>query len=613
MTVVELGLQSIIERWSNVGPYLYRTTVNIQKMAFFWLSIFRCRDERISDKDYILAVIANALDRFGMVNDEEEVRNTFETWYFDFDSQVLLFNCGPNYNPLYDSIEYQRAIGYCDTRVVSVGGKQMLPVLTEAPTVTADQDMINYDQLAFGDGNVQAMNYNGLLDNITNMKLFSNDLRVYYLADEPGRDEYDRDELVPISGMLVDDIKNSMQRTTFTLKDAREAMNVKVPTHLFSKTDYPDMSDDQAGKPIPLMYGQCAVVPGICVNQETTSGPATYRFCELLTVLGDVQVEDDGAWVSVTPVSVDLANGSVTLAEADARNIPESGIVDGPPRNCRMVNGTGIANSNPGDVIIDLDYRANGITFTDSFYVVEELTAELGGLLPVGILIDEATELNEIIRMLQEGSSNRFRYEYNAQLLRTARLDNPERASRYYVTKEEILENDRIELYTDRKVVAAYVVVEYGKDYEANKVKQVTDTSSVSSVARSIREKPTITFETFLQTIEAAQARAALEAARLGRIRWFTKLTLRGERYLTLRVYDMLTVELMSDKREWAGVWKCEVIGTDPDTKGKTNKVRLVLEEKVARPDDDKILRVVDNGDIRIAVVGTTEYIREVR
>ena len=608
MTVVELGLQTIIERWANIGPYLYMTTVNIKKMAFFWLSIFGCTDERIKNNDYILAVLANALDRFGMVNDVEEVRNTYETWLFDFDTQVLLVNYGPNYNPLYDSVEYQRAIGYCDTRVVSVGGKQMLPVLTEAPTVTADQDMINYDQLAFGDGNVQAMNYNGLLDNITNMKLFSNDLRVYYLADEPGRDEYDRDELVPISGMLVDDIKNSMQRTTFTLKDAREAMNVKVPTHLFSKTDYPDMSDDQAGKPIPLMYGQCAVVPGICVNQETTSGPATYRFCELLTVLGDIQVEEDDAWVSKTPTSVDLANGTVTLAEVDARNSADS-----PPRPCRMVDGVGITNNNPGDVIVDLDLRANGITFTDSFYDVVEFAEELGTLSPVGILIDEATELNEVIRQLQEGSSNRFRYEYNAELKRTARLDNPDRESIMFVSKEEILENDRIELYTDRDTIAAYVVVEYGKDYEANKVKTVTDTSSVNSVARSVREKPTITFETFLQTSEEAQARASIEAERLGKIRWFTKLTLRGERFLTLRIYDMLTVELLSDTREWAGVWKCQVLGTDPDTKGKTNKVRLVLEKKVVRPDDDKTLRVVDDGSIRIAVVGTNEFIREVR
>jgi hypothetical protein len=158
---------------------------------------------------------------------------------------------------------------------------------------------------------------------------------------------------------------------------------------------------------------------------------------------------------------------------------------------------------------------------------VVEFAEELGTLSPVGILIDEATELNEVIRQLQEGSSNRFRYEYNAELKRTARLDNPDRESIMFVSKEEILENDRIELYTDRDTIAAYVVVEYGKDYEANKVKTVTDTSSVNSVARSVREKPTITFETFLQTSEEAQARASIEAERLGKIRWFTKLTLR--------------------------------------------------------------------------------------
>lgn len=606
MTVVELGVQTSTDRWANVSPYTYRTTVNISKLAYFWLSTFGCEDERTKDKSRILSVIVNYVDRLAAVMTLEDCKNTFETWYFDYDEQILYVNFGTTYSPNMDVVEYLRVIGFCDTKCVSIGDVQYLPVITGAPTISTKQDLINYNKLSFSSGSVKMMNENGVIDGMAEMALFSNDVVVYYLKHDE-RDEYEREELEPISGMYLYDIKASMRDVSLEIKDVRQSLNVKLPNHLFNSTDYPNIADDMIGKPIPLMYGQCVSVPAICTNSKVTTGSGEYRFCELLTALGTVQVEIDSVWTTVTPTSYDLATGSVVLAASDAR--AESG---DDARKCRMLLGTGITNNNPGDVIIDMNYRANGITYIDSFYDTTEFTAECATLEPIAMYIEKQTELNELIRQLQEGSSNRFRYEYNSELLRTIRLDNPDRASVAYVAKEQILENDEMEVYTDRKTIAAFIEVEYAKDYEANTHETVIDGSNETAVARSVRETPTITFETFLTSNAQAQARATIEAERLGQIRRFTQVTLRGEEFLGLRIYDIITVELMQENREWLGIWKCQVIGTSPNLQALTNKVTLVLVDEVVREDDNKILRVVSTGEIRRDSINGDTVIREV-
>jgi len=218
-------------------------------------------------------------------------------------------------------------------------------------------------------------------------------------------------------------------------------------------------------------------------------------------------------------------------------------------------------------------------------------------------------ELFEIIRMMQEGSSNRFRYEINALGLRTIRLDNLYRTPLFFVSKEEILENGEMDVYTDKDTIAASIKVVYGSDYTKENRPYAIDVSKEDSVAQNIREKPQIEFETYLGTRALAITRTALEAGRLGQVRRFTDSTLRGKKYLFLRIYDMITVELIDTTREWAGTWNCQVLGIKPDTDKLNNKVKLLLVEKIADIDDGKTLRVTTDGSIR-KTQSSSNYVR---
>lgn len=603
MIVTEIGIQRFVTRTAYVSPFTFSFTVNIQKLAYFWLMIFGCEDETTDERIFILSVIANYTDRFSKVESLAECKNTPESWIFNWDEQKLFINFGLDYNPLYTPVEYLRAIGFCDTSVVYIGDTAFLPVVSSAPSIKQKQDLIGYDKMAFNSGSLSLSNETGALNFMRTMALFNNDVALYYLEYD-GRSEYSREELVPLAWFLLEDVEISKKSGKIKLMDLRKSWSRKIPTHLFNATEYPAIDDDLIDKPIPLLFG-AKTVQAFCTD-NTEIGYVSFRVAEELSSISVVyKLDENGKPSEITIPTIDgvtnpdLQNGSFKLAAADARG------GDGEPVDifCSCVGtvDSGKSFSSPLGVLKWIEAKYNNAAFTDSFFDTTEIAAEIGALNQIAIYTgDSQIELSELVRQMQEGSSNRFRYELNPAGKRTARLDNLDRGSIMFVAKEEILENDEMVIYTDKATIAATIKINWGKDGISGEYKQVVDTSQESAVAQSARERPELEFNTFLTSRTHAVARAALEASRLGQIRRFTDCTLRGVRFLTLRIYDIITVELIDEAREWAGTWTCQVLSIAPDTDNEQNKVTLLLVEKQTDEFDGRIIKIGDDGNIKV-------------
>lgn len=603
MIVTEIGIQRFVTRTAYVSPFTFSFTVNIQKLAYFWLMIFGCEDETTDERIFILSVIANYTDRFSKVESLAECKNTPESWIFNWDEQKLFINFGLDYNPLYTPVEYLRAIGFCDTSVVYIGDTAFLPVVSSAPSIKQKQDLIGYDKMAFNSGSLSLSNETGELNFMRTMALFNNDVALYYLEYD-GRSEYSREELVPLAWFLLEDVEISKKAGKIKLMDLRKSWSRKIPTHLFNATEYPAIDDDLIDKPIPLLFG-AKTVQAFCTD-NTEIGYVSFRVAEELSSISVVyKLDENGKPSEITIPTIDgvtnpdLQNGSFKLAAADARG------GDGEPVDifCSCVGtvDSGKSFSSPLGVLKWIEAKYNNAAFTDSFFDTTEIAAEIGALNQIAIYTgDSQIELSELVRQMQEGSSNRFRYELNPAGKRTARLDNLDRGSIMFVAKEEILENDEMVIYTDKATIAATIKINWGKDGISGEYKQVVDTSQESAVAQSARERPELEFNTFLTSRTHAVARAALEASRLGQIRRFTDCTLRGVRFLTLRIYDIITVELIDEAREWAGTWTCQVLSIAPDTDNEQNKVTLLLVEKQTDEFDGRIIKIGDDGNIKV-------------
>lgn len=611
MIVTEIGIQKFVTRTAYVAPFTFSFTVNIQKLAYFWRVVFGCEDETNDERIFILSVIANYTTRFSNVISLAECINTAESWIFDWDAQKLYINFGLDFHPLYTPMEYLRAVGFCDTSVVYVGDTAFLPVVSSAPSIKQKQDLIGYDKLAFNTGSISLSNETGVLNFMRTMSLFNNDVALYYLRYD-GRSEYSRDELVPLAWFLLDDVTIGKTAGKITLMDLRKSWSRKIPTHLFNATEYPNIDDDLIDKPVPLLFGSKSI-PAYCTNGNIKTGYVDYRVAEELTSLSVVyKLDENGKPVEITipeienVINPDLANGSFKLAAADARD------AYGEPIevfcSCTGTVDSG-AYATPLGVLKWIEDKYNNAAFTDSFFDTAEITSEIGSLQPISVYtFDKQIEISELVRQMQEGSSNRFRYEISPSGKRTARLDNLDREPIMFVGKEEILENDKMELYTDKSTIAATIKINWGQDGVSGEYKTVVDTSREGTVAQNARERPELEFNTFLYSRAHAVSRAALEATRLGQIRRFTDCTLRGVRFLTLRIYDMITVELVSETEDWAGIWNCQVLAIAPDTDNEQNKVTLLLVEQQVDEFENRIIKIGDDGNIK---VGENEIIKE--
>lgn len=595
MTIFEIGLRKLVGKHANVSPFCYRYTPFPRMTAAFWKTIIGAPDESTTERAFVLSAIINYVTRFNRVNDLEECKQTMYTYFFDFSNQLLYINYGLLYSPRYDITEYLKQFGFCDESVIYIDDFEYLPLLKDSISVSQQQDLINYSKIAYASGNVKLLNQGGDLDFLNTMTLFSNDAVIYHL-ERKDSGEYTRNDLEPVAYMLIEDINVSLREGKIPLKDIRESLDASIPVDLFTQTEYPDGDEQLFNKPIPLVFGTPNEIPAICTNELSTSGVVNYRVAKELQDLGTVYVNIEDVWTEVTPISVDISHGSFVLSEANGR-----GASGESARDCKIIGAEGYAVVHAPDVIKKLEQLANGIEYTDSNYNLAEWELEEAIIEPISMYINERKKLYELIKMIQEGSSTRFRFEFNANGLRTIRLNNWTRMPCDYIYKEDYLENGQIELETDRETIAAYIEVLYNQNYVTKKTSSVIDQSKLDEVIRNARTKTTITYNTFINTSDIAEARATEDAKKLGRVTKFCEITLLGKPRIFRRIYDIVTVELYTPDRRWVGIWNCLIIKVAPDIKKYQTKVKLALIEKVGDLTDVTTIRIDHDGNIRTA------------
>lgn len=665
MTVVEIGFTKLQERFANIADFTFQYTVNIQRQSQFWNRTFGVPSEATDDKIHILAVYINSTDRLLMVNTLDECKATNETWFFDYNEQKLNVNYGPLYSPLFDMVDYQFAVGFCDIKPVFIDSVSYLPLLKTAPTIKHKQDIVGNNKLAMTTGSFAFNNQTGDLDFLRNATLFNNDARIYFLDDDE-RDEYSREELVQIAQMLISDVNVSMIDGKITLQDLRNSFDVKLPTYMFTSSEYPDIEDDLIDTPVPLCYGPCRSIPAYCVNGSLDTWDAHFRAAYEMTSFGTAQVKIDDTWVTVSKYNEDASTGTFSIQEPYARGLTYGGEwnanTNDPPfsdatgkdgsyrlvsvsgtqdlgsgsiaftagqwavyrngrwsssverptaktRECRIVECTGKAINRLTDVLIDLDIKANGVNFSSSFYDLVEWATETASIVTGGYYLSEQKSFLDIIKDIQDGANKRFRFEINGLGLRTLRIDDNDRAVKMFAPKEKVKENETFEIETDRSSVFAFINVKYNEDYVSESFATVIDSSREDAVARNMRQRPTIEYSTFLRDKTDAEARAALDAEMLGEVWRYTYCTLMGKEFLDLRIFDIIEIELFTNTRGWMGIWKAKVISLEP--KGRAARVGLQLIERVPFEDEDRKIRVTSDGDIRISAIGSDEYRRE--
>lgn len=645
MTIFELSVPVVAGAFANIQPFVYAIYPGIWATGDYWTTAFGTPAESDSEVMYITSFARDGINRYSGVTSLADCLTTEMTYFWDHAAQRLYVHLEHDQYPDGPVYQYGKVMGFTKDRAVYIDDIFYSPVLDSIPSLAQQQDLENYDALAFLSGSVKlwncvsmgfsdpvpisdggipvfdgispVMNYlyktHGELDFLLDTPAIGYDCTIGNLAESAavldgadaitdggisltsrpatrGCDSYSRSEIQSLAALYVEKQSTRLDSVTFSLQDRRAKQNIKIPTEVFTAAAYPDIDDSLIDKPIPLLYGPVRCAPAICTNGKTTTGVVSYRVADSLTVLGTVQVKIDDAWTTKSAATTSLSTGSFTLSEANGRD------ASGNPHECRVNSPNGVTVTHASDIIKALNLRYLGVQYTDSEYDKTEWEASEALLSPVGILIDKQVELFEATRQIQAGANIGFRYEYNSVGQRTIRLDDWTAASTFHIAVEDIINIADMEIKTDPALLAATIKLNYSKDYtgETDDL-SVIDSSRAEYVRQNHAQEPQLEFDSLLQTQVLAAAAALVKAEKYGVARKVVTLSVTGYAFLSLRIYDVGIVELtpqgydmdsatITGSRKWAGVWKAIVLDIDPDPAMETNALRLALIEDVTTP-----------------------------
>ena len=589
MTIAEVSSLNTATGFSPVEPYVFQLRPGGLQLATFWTSTFGAPDESRDFTIIVKSFIRAFNVKYNEVDDLPDCIAQEGSFFWDNPNQILYVHFEHEHEGWTDTYQYGTFFGFSDNRLVYIDDQEYLPLIDSAPSISQQQDIVNYNQLSFVNGSLTLNNRNnhtlqGQLDFFIDADLYNNDVFLYYLDDSlvNGADEASRSDLVALAAFYIEDYGISLKEISIDLQDIRKAQNITVPRDKFSINDYPDIGDE-AGNVIPLMYGQVRETKAIPTNSDLTSGNVDYRVALLLTALGTVQVDIDGIWTTVSTASVSLSTGEFELTAANGRD------TSGAARDCRVLLPIGIVIAFLTDIIKDLNNRFLGIEYLDSNYDTTEWEAEETAIDSGGWVFDSEIKLFEAIRLVQSGANVGFRYEILPDGRRTIRIDDPARTETGRVEPVDILNRDEMPVTTDSDQVFAEVEIAYNKSFNSGRfIREINDDFILEVLAR-YKQLNTLPVETMLNNQSDAQATALDKATRFKQIPEIMSLVLMGKGFLPLRIFDILGIEATPDfadadnsiitGREYYGFKKGKVVSISPNLKNGTNTIRFQLQE----------------------------------
>lgn len=589
MIIVELLNYLPIDFFSPVDSfvYMYRPATAVQ--ADYWTDIFGAPDETNQETFYIDDIVRNIIEsKYSKVATYNDCLSQEKSFFWDADTQIIYIHFEHNQSWYTSQFTYGRAYGYTDQEPIYIDDIEYQPLVLSIPSIAQQEDFQNYKQTSFINGSVVLNNVEGILDWFITANINGQQMSIYYLDPaDISNCGATRVNMVPLGTFYIEDSDIGLEEITIRIQDIRKSQNIEIPGDKFTVANYPDIDEKYINKSIPLVYGPIAEAPAVPVNSES-SGDVTFRLCDTLTVLGQVQIFSGDVWIDVDTITENLSTGEFVVSYADCR---KDGLPTGKVFNCRVESATGEPITYGSDVIKYLNQKALNIEYTDSNYNITEWEAEELSLSEIGVMFDQEIKLFEAIRLVQEGANIRFRYEINADGRRTIRIDDRARGVSSVITKENYNNQNDITVQTDSDLIAAIVSVDYKKNYESGNYRIEIDDSEVESVVATERQKPTLKIETLLQTSTLALERAGNELDKFSTIPKFIDLELNGQEWYFKRIYDVVKVEITPGEvdldtltitgREFYGVWTAQVVSIDPRFSLLTNSVRLALIEKL--------------------------------
>lgn len=414
------------------------------------------------------------------------VRPSF-TW--DRDTRTVYARL-PYFNPPDDSMTIGMAFYEGSELYDALDGRVYLPHLKDVPPLSQEKDRLFFKRVATPSWPMTLDNSGRTYDSMPEWGVYNQ--RVQYLLGYGGDPIED---FVPVKSGRIRDFAFRGAEVVVNVQDLRARLRARAPSRTMTVDEYPDLRPGDSGRAKPLAFGAVYDVEPTCLNPESATGPYEFMLADgyYAPIKAVDEVRVGGA--AVTPDSVDLAAGTITLTAAQ--------VMDGSSLRDVSVDFRGYAPggtliSNPLDVVTSLMEWFSGIEYGEEEFNTTQWDRELLGKPAVGLYVGEATEVLSLVGLMMESTRGGLVVDPDGRY--SWRTPNYETRPRWNVSDWDWLDDP--EVVYDTSEVLAFARVGYAKREARREYAYVEDRSLEASVSRTFGTMDSESFETAL-TAEA--------------------------------------------------------------------------------------------------------------
>jgi len=497
------------------------------------------------------------------------LRSTNQSFYYDVGSTTIRFHFDSFRPPhSFSSISIGVTNGFSN-KDIYLDDQFYQGKINSAPNISIKKNLLQFGIQQYGGGTVSMDNLDGYFDNFVNQSLFGQSCRLR-LGDGTWTSISDFKKL---KTGFIGNINIDEEKFDIDIFDEQRKLSRKLPVNYFNTTDWPNVGDDNLGKPIPLVWGSIRGGTAYSVNDDEVA-PANYKFViaditnHSIKTLSEVLI--DGVAEAPVPALVNDTTDNVAyfLIVAGGNYDPGksviwtgSGFDDSAARD-----GSGSLIQGALDVIEDiLDDYADTAYSVDT-YDTTQWTKEKSYDKSIGLWVGESTEIKDILEKIS--ISNRGNLIFTGDALWT--FKRTDKNAIYQLIFRDYHRLNPINASYDYNTVLSNVTIRYFKNNDSNNYYEYTDNSNKAQVYSEHQTYNKYELETYLVNYNDAVNVAADILADFDSIYPTFKFETTIEA-TQLEIMDNIIIYLSKlDEnnnviRNWYGYVKCEVIGIDYD------------------------------------------------
>lgn len=397
------------------------------------------------------------------------------------------------------------------------------PMVTSISGIKKSKDPLFYGLLKFNTGTVKLINLEGDFDDWRERQLYKQPARILL-----GEDGDDYSSFIQVASGAVGEHSRSWSEFSVKFEDPRTVLSNTLPKNKLDKTTYPNLSDSNVDKKIPVAWGTIRNAPCTCLNEDDESASYySFIFCdtEFNAVSSITEIKVDGEIVSA--YSTNLTAGTFVLTAAVCSE------------NLGDVTCSFVANSITNGVNIIKDIMAN---YADTPYISEyydltemALAVTAASARNDSLYIKDETKVSAAIEKVCIDIDGLF-FQHDSGLW-TVRIYDEDREPSAIISFDEILDDPSIDGNEDEFLSSC--IIKYNKNQSADSYYTYENKDYEEEVFAEYRALQSKTFETGLVDLASAQAKSESVMAFSKYIEDIVKIKV-GFQYYDLEIMDFV-------------------------------------------------------------------------